>query len=124
MFGNKKAQDDLGDVKEITEKTSVKTWVNSLLMHLYKESIGEFTLQTRDGIPSIPLRGEMPEGELDFGRIINRLKVMSGLDSIVFPEAKEGKIELVIGGVAYIAKTRFTDSAVNSTCQITITKKN
>ena len=94
------------------------SWVNSLLMHMYRDSISDFSLSKSKGIPSIPLQDELPEGELSFDRIINRFKVLSGLDPITFAEAREGHIELVLGGTRYSAKTLFDDSADDPTYQI------
>lgn len=128
MFGKKpKKRDsfDLDDVKELVPQTSAKHWVNTLLMHMYQHSIKDFILQKCDGIPLIGMSDiDLPEDELDFDKIINRLKVMSGLDPILFSETKRGKIDLVLQGVPYILHTQFTDSASNSICHIELLKVN
>jgi hypothetical protein len=128
MFGKKpKKRDsfDLDELKELVPQTSAKNWVNSLLMHMYQDSIKDFILQQCDGIPSIRMSDiDLSEDELDFDKIINRLKIMSGLDPILFSETKRGKIDLVLGGVPYILQTQFIDSASNSICQIRMSKKN
>lgn len=109
---------DLDELKVLANRSPAKAWVNLLLMHIYKSHIESFTLKKSEGIPLIPLRDEVPKGELDFAKIINRLKVMSGLDPVVYKEQHEGKISLGIGGIYYTAKTTFIDSDDDSKCVI------
>ena len=68
---------EIDELKELSIRNPVKTWVNFLFMHMSKNHLENFTLKKSQGIPSIPLEDQLPEGELDFTKIINRLKVMS-----------------------------------------------
>ena len=115
---------DLNELRELQERSPAKTWVNLLLLHMYQHSVDRLTLRRSQGIPSIPVRGEdLPLAELDFDKIINRLKVLSGLDSVTFREARRGKIRLCIGGVWYRVDTVFTDTAADSQCEITMQRE-
>ena len=119
MFKKKKKDSiSLGALKEVAEFTPPVEWVYSLLMHMYQDSIGNFILRKSDGIPSIPLQGKLPEGELSFDKIINVLKVICGLDPIDYAEIKEGYHSLFKHGKSYTAKMIFDDSADDPTCQI------
>ena len=127
MFWKKKGQIDnveidLDELKELTESSPGKVWVNLFLLDLFRRKIESCTLSRSQGIPSIPFEEEVPEGGFDFTKIINRLKVMSGLDPVVFKTQQEGKIPLGIGGIYYTATTTFVDSDKDSKCTITISK--
>jgi hypothetical protein len=61
---------------------------------------------------------DLPEGEITFDQIINRLKIMSGLDPISYTEVKEGCHKLLIHGKSYTANMIFDDSADDPICQI------
>jgi len=115
---------DLDKLKECSDGlTPAKKWVNLFLQHMFESHLVSFTLKKSEGIPSIPLEDKLPEGELDFIKIINRLKVMSGLDPVTFKKPHEGNIPIGIHGIWYTAKTAFIDSEDDSKCEITISKK-
>ena len=128
MFWKKKRQKDCiwidpDELKELVVKsTPAKRWVYCLLEHMFRTKIESFVLSRSEGIPSIPIDDGLLEGELDFTQIINRLKVMSGLDPVVFKIQREGKIPLGIGGINYTATTTFVDSDKDSKCTIVISK--
>jgi hypothetical protein len=113
---------DLDELKELANRNPAAVWVNLLLLHMYKSNLESFTLKKSEGIPLIPHRDEVPEGELDFTKIINRLKVMSGLDPVVYKEQHEGKISLCFCGIWHNVKTTFIDSDDDSTCVIIMSK--
>ena len=114
---------DLSDLKILSDVTPAKVWVNLLLLHMYKDSVGSFTLNKSKGIPSIPLEDEVPEGELDFDKIINRLKVMSGLVPVIYKEPHKGEIPLMLSGTRYTANTIFVDSGDNPKCEIIMSRR-
>jgi len=62
----------------------------------------------------------VPPGGFDFDRIINRLKVLSGLDPVTFKKPRHGKIALLVQGTPYDVSTTFVDSAADSQCTITM----
>ena len=113
---------DLNELKELSAASPAKVWVNLLLLHICKDSGSSLTLQKSKGIPSIPLEEEVPPGELDFDRIINRLKVMAGLDPVTYREPRKGRISLTIGGTWYHGNATFVDSVADSQCEITADK--
>ena len=116
---------NLTDVVELTElkpnRSLANAWVNLLLMHIWKDDLGTFTLEKSKGIPPVPLEEEVPDGELNFESIINRLKIMSGLDPIKYKDQQSGSIQLGLGGLWYTANTIFNDSSNNPSCSITLT---
>lgn len=123
MLRRRKDSIDPDKLMELSDASPIKTWVNLLLLHMYRDSLSTLTLQKSKGIPSIPLEEEVPPGELDFDRIINRLKVMSGLDPVVFKEPRQGEISLTIHGTGYTVSTTFVDSGTNPRCELTVRKE-
>ena len=111
---------DLDELKELSEPSPVRTWVNLFLMHMHKEHLENVVLKKSEGIPPISYEDEVPEGGFDFDKIINRLKVMSGLDPETFKKPREGNIRVNISGRDYIIKTTFLDSYDDSKCEITM----
>jgi len=97
--------------------------VNLFLLHLCRDSGGSHTLRKSKGIPPIPHDEEVPPGGFDFDRIINRLKVMSGLDPVICKEPRKGKISLDISGISYHLDTTFVDSGDDSRCEIIARRK-
>lgn len=107
------------DLKVLTDRqTPASEWVYSLLEHMFKSHLKSFTLKKSEGIPSIPLRDELPEGELNFSKIINRVKIMSGLDPVIFKEPHGGKHTIIFHGKQYTMKTTFIDSEDDQICEI------
>jgi hypothetical protein len=114
---------ELDELRELSDPVPAKEWVNLLFMHMFKTHLESFTLKKSEGIPPIPLEDELPEGELDFNKIINRLKVMSGLDPTTFKKTYEGNIRMCVHGIWCTVKTTFVDSDDDSKCEITISKE-
>ena len=113
---------DLNELQELKERSPAKHWVNLLLVHMY-HSVDHLTLRRSQGIPSLPLDDDLPLAELDFDKIINRLKVLSGLDPVTFREPRRGKVRLSIHSVWYRVDTVFTDTAADSQCEITMQRE-
>jgi hypothetical protein len=120
MRRKRKDSIDLDDLKELSERSPAKYWVNLLLMHMCRDSVSSFTLQKSKGIPPIPGEEHMPPGGFDFDKIINRLKVMSDLDPVTFKEPRHGKIALLVHGTSYNVSTTFVDSVADSQCTIMV----
>lgn len=109
------------DIKVVDLSTPAVSWVNSLLMYLYKNSVSDFTLKKSEGIPPVPLEDdELPKGEITYDQIINRLKILSGLDPISYAEVKKGYHKLLIHGKSYTANMIFDDSEDGPACQISM----
>jgi hypothetical protein len=123
MFWKKKAPlDHVWMDLDLSDQVPEKVWVNLFLLDMFRSKRESVTLNRSQGIPSIPLEDEVPEGGLDFDKIMNRLKVMSGLDPIVYRTRREGKFSLGVSGIYYTARTTFVDSDKDSMCTITISK--
>lgn len=101
--------------------SKAESWVNLLLLHMYKDSIKTYILDNSQGIPPIPHDEELPDGELNFESIINRLKVMVGLDPVKYKTPKKGSVSLGLGGIWYTANMIFDDSNDKPSCSITLT---
>ena len=113
---------DLGNLVRLGEHIPAKEWVYSLLEYMLKDHVGSFTLVKSQGIPSIPLRDELPEGKLDFDKIINRLKIMAGLDPVACKEPRKGDFPVLVGGKQYRITAGFTETDDDSTCEITLSE--
>jgi hypothetical protein len=97
---------DLNTLIEAAADNPVKRYVNLLIMDMVAREIAERTFS----------EAELPPGFEDFDDtlpqfavVVNRLKVMSGLDPVMYKMPREGRIELVVQGVPLDAFTRFDD---------------
>jgi hypothetical protein len=113
---------DLNNLVRLGEQTPAKEWVYSLLDYMLKNHIGHFVLVRSQGIPSIPLRDELPEAELDFDKIINRIKVMARLDPGAYKEPRKGEFPVSVGGRQYTITASFIETDSDSTCEITLSE--
>lgn len=109
------------DLKDLSAESPVKYWVNLFLFHIYKDSISSYTLDQSQGIPPVPYQEELPDGELSFEGIINRLKTMAGLDPVKYKNPTKGSVPLGLGGIWYRANMVFNDANDKSICSITLT---
>ena len=106
------------EFKRLWERFPAKVWVNHLLLHMWRNSISSFTLQRSKGIPAMAWEGHLPPGGFDFDKIINRLKVLSGLDPVTFKQPRDGKTTLLINGTPCSVSATFVDSDADSLCTI------
>jgi hypothetical protein len=110
--------DDLTDLAVV----SARTWVNFLFLHMYRDCLDTYILQRSSGIPDIPtMEDDLPNGELSFDRIINHLKVLTGLDPVQFKEPKHGSVSLLMSGKSVTVDTTFDGSGNDSKCTIEMT---
>ncbi len=56
----------------------------------------------------------------EYAHFVNRLKLMSGLNPVTYPERLYGHFELKIGGKLHIARTWFDDASDEPMCSVTI----
>ena len=114
---------DIDEIKELRGRSPAKTWVNLLLLDMSRDSVNTYTLKQSQGIPPVAHEEDLPEGEISFERIINRLKVMAGLDPIRFTEPKKGSLSISVSGNWFTFNTIFIDSSDNPQCSITMFEK-
>jgi hypothetical protein len=119
--GKQKKTIDLDKLVALSYPSTAASWVNLLLLHMYKDSIKTYILDHSQGIPPVPHDEELPDGELNFESIINRLKVMVSLDPVKYKAPKKGSVSLFLGGIWYTADMIFDDSNDKSSCSITLT---
>jgi hypothetical protein len=113
----------ISELKELSNLNPIKSWVALLIFNMFKNNLERFTLEKSKGIPPLPSEEELPEGDLDFCKIINRLKIMSGLDPVLFKQQRQGSIDLLVNGVKCEFLTTFLDSDSGSKCEIRFIKK-
>lgn len=101
----------------------VRKWVGLFLIHMHQKSIDSFTLQKSKGIPAFPLDDEVSKEEITFTKIINRLKVMCGLDPVVYSNPQEASTMINICGKVYQIKTTFSDNTEDQLCNIQLIKQ-
>lgn len=111
---------DFEEMAGLMKRYPAKQWVSMLLLHMVRRSVSHFTLAKSTGIPPVSGKGELElcDAELSIGDIINRLKVISGLNPVAYPMGATGKIELHVQGDPYTFDTTFTDDKDDSVCSI------
>jgi hypothetical protein len=97
----------LDDIKELAESSPTKKYLNLLMWQMVRQDLAELTLwqMQRLPVPEHCTPSELPP----FASVVNRLKVMAGLDPVIYQQPKEGRIELRIGGRPLIFHARFVD---------------
>jgi hypothetical protein len=113
---------DLDELGELVDTTPVKSYLNLLLIEMAGH--GEEELMLRQSTP-LPWPEGYDEEELPaFSTVINRLKVMSGLDPVIYHAPREGKIEEI--GIrlqddkmhSFALRTRFDDISGDRTVHL------
>jgi hypothetical protein len=120
IFGKSKGVP--GTLKMVTpDSPPAIRYVNLLLYHMVKNDTDTQILREAESLPSLAGElGAVSPPPLD--RLLNRLKVLSGLNPVTYPAPVEGSIPLCIGGEMFRAKT-FFDDASNDRCRISMTKE-
>jgi len=85
---------------------------------MHEASIESFFLQKSKGIPSFPLEEEVPREAITFAEIIDRIKLMCGLDPVRYKDEKEGSVVIRICDKDYTVRTTFNDTATDQSCRI------
>ncbi|NLX22984.1 MAG: hypothetical protein GXY55_15125 [Phycisphaerae bacterium] len=92
----------------LVETNPTKIYVNCLILHLYDGDRHPCVLRPSEPLP------EVPHYDLDeqppIQRVVNRLKVMAGLDPVHFPQPRDGRIELQIRVAKCFLHVRFNDT--------------
>ena len=108
---------DLDDLKDITEANPVKTYTNLLLLHMADHDIRELTLRQSSPLP-VPELWQFQETP-DLKPVINRLKIMSNLDPVIYPEIKHSRIQMWVRSLGEITiHTSFDDTAEDPSVQL------
>lgn len=92
----------------------VARYVNVLVSRLADHG-GTITLKASD---QLPLEGECSGAAPAYTQVVNRLKVLSGLDPVGYPQPVSASFEQVIRGTRHRIETRFDDRSTNPQCQL------
>ncbi|MGE3182226.1 MAG: hypothetical protein AB7N71_11395 [Phycisphaerae bacterium] len=85
----KKSTSAIGEVVAREVKSPVVQYVDGLVGETLRKGVHELTLYASDPLPILEDQWEVNEA-IDFDHVRNRLKVMAGLDPIVYHEPMKG----------------------------------
>lgn len=111
---------DLSNLAALEDRDPTRKYVNLLMIDLVDRGVVEHTLRESEPLPlpqSQRLRGcsvELP----DFSRAFNRLKVISGLDPVKYPQPKAGKTSIGVAGMIVDVHMLFDDTGVDRTVHL------
>jgi len=115
MFWRK--QDDAGDGKR---DASAVDYVDWLLSYMIRKSILDLSISGKVALPDDADSEEhaytdpLPTHQT----VINRLKLMSGLNPVHLPEPSQGKFELPRGNHVFVFQSHFDDTGSTSRCKL------
>lgn len=107
----------------IEEVCHVIRWVNMFLYDMRSRGVGMVTLNESEPLPLVPdpRGGECVAPE--FSKVMNRLKIMSGLNPIRCQEPVQGTVEVTMGAELHIVTISFDETRESASCNIEIRKK-
>jgi hypothetical protein len=109
-------------VEEVRDDRSVMEYVDWFLQHMLQTSRMEMvvdstkTLPDGGGTSKDPWVRSLP----DIQAVINRLKVVSGLDPMPVRKPTDGRFERTRGTLVFAYETRFEDNPGSSCCRIKV----
>jgi hypothetical protein len=112
----------LGDTGDQSGMDTVR-YVNILLCHIMDNVQAPVTIRRSEVLPVLPARYNMGQIQTTFGHVINRLKVMSGLNPVAYPKAVDRVFSVGLQGRAAKVAVSFDDSIEDPYCTIHILKE-
>ena len=108
-------------IERAAPSTPVIQYVNMILYRMFQDGTTSRMLRQSGPLASVAELGtELTAPPLD--AVVNRLKIMAGLNPVMYPKRVEGTIQLTIGGTECRVNCRFDDSA-DDRCSIRLEKK-
>jgi len=83
-------------------------YTNLLFLDLAEDLGREWLLRRSQPLP-VPAAGTSPADLPDFAHVVNRLKILCGLDPVNYPRPVEGTIKLRVGAADVVVQARFND---------------
>jgi len=107
-----------GDRSESSEFSAVD-YVAWLLKFMLRRSLTELTVNTSRALPGAGESGdECPPCNPNPEAVINRLKILSGLNPMRYPSSVRGVFEETRTGYVLVVSTQFEDTDSKSACKI------
>ena len=103
-------------VMTVTRKPSVVRYVDALLLRLAEQRL-EMTLSASDPLPELEgSREDLPS----FEQVVNRLKVLSGLNPVTNSRTVSGRFTHWQRGRWYDVVTHFDDRGIPPSCRVSL----
>jgi hypothetical protein len=98
----------LDKLMEAAEDTPLVRYVNCILIDMHQRGMSSRELRQSEPLPSLDtLRCSTPT---DFSHVLNRLKVMSDLNPVTYPEPVDGRFKVQMLGKRFKVEARFDDN--------------
>jgi hypothetical protein len=95
-------------------------YVDALLAHMLRKSLFSLRIASTEPLPRIGTDTEQAASRANHQAVINRLKVMSRLNPIIYSTPVQGKIEIPLGAHILVYETHFDDKATPPYCLINL----
>lgn len=95
-------------------------YVDALLGMMLKKSLFTLRLTASTPLPQVENEKSGSSSPLNYQAVINRLKVMSKLNPILYATPVQGKIEIPLGSHILVYETHFDDKANPPACVINL----
>ena len=106
----RKSYDRPGDIEQLAHSSPPIRYVNIMLCQMCKAHAPVRILHSGEALSPVSLGGCTIEPP-SLATVLNRLKVMSGLNPVHFDSEVHGKIQLRIGSQDFLLRTTFNDDA-------------
>lgn len=108
-------------IDRCAKSTPVIRYVNMILYQMHEHGTMSRALRKSEPLPDISEFGDdLCAPPLD--AVVNRLKVMSAKNPVVYPEPIEGEFQVQVGGAEHRVRCTFNDNA-DERCTLTMKKR-
>jgi hypothetical protein len=106
----RKSLDRHGDIEQLAHSSPPIRYVNIMLCQMRKAHAPVRVLHSGEALSPVSVEGCTIEPP-SLATVLNRLKVMSGLNPVHFDSQVHGEVQLHIGSQEFLLRTTFNDEA-------------
>ena len=121
LLGERAGKDAAGShVIRTSHAHPVIRYVDDLLWQLRSDASGSVSLRASEPLPHIQGDAQAVSDDVSYETVVNRLKVLCGLQPITYAKSAQGKFERDVRDRKLRVRCRFTDSGPDASCSINV----